>query len=144
MAQAPRPAVAAKAPPRSQRVGRAARSRRPAPEEAQTPEEAPAPVDDRPVLQLLIAENSALADAQAQHEWGWKKGKQKLTWLDGAGNVVRYCPDLGALKLAAQASRVHLYLGHRWYAAFPSHLVERLIAEKQVLRLPDPAPDAPA
>lgn len=149
MAQAPRQSTQAKAPARPQRPGRVPTARRKAEAAAEAQaEEAPAPeapaVEERPLAYLLIAENAVLADAQAQHEWGWKAAKAKGSWVDTAGNAVKFCPDLGALKAAAQDSRVSLYLGHRWYAAFPSHLVERLFADGSVTRLPDPTPDAPA
>jgi len=134
--KAPTPAVQARkpaSPPRPARVPKAPALTAAEPEPAE-------PV--MPMKYFLIGETKATAAAVAEHEWGW--AKTKTGWTDGAKNPVKFLEDYAALLKACNDEPIYLYLGHRWYACVPPHMLDRLVSNKSVFKMPDPAPGAPA
>lgn len=91
---------------------------------------------------FLIGETKATSAAQAEHEWGWTK--TKTGWTDGAGAAVKFLEGFDALVKEAKKTEapIAVYLGYRWYAVTPPHLLDKLVRAGHVLKMPDPAPVA--
>lgn len=92
---------------------------------------------------FLLGETKATAAAQAEHEWNWSK--TKTGWSVGS-QAVKFLADFDALVEEAKKddAPIAVYLGYRWYAVIPPHMLDRLVAGGHVVKMPDPAPLVPA
>lgn len=112
---------------------------RPAQRKPKTVEPKPEVVTTAPRAYFLIGENKKLAGDVAEHEWGWKPNKSG--WTTPHGDV-RFLADIAAVKqaLAKLPGSIGIFEGYRWYATIAPHLLNALVADGSVIKMPLPEP----
>lgn len=142
MAKSPTPAVQAKKPTPAPRPGQ--RKARPALAAAPTREpeaddepEAPS-VPSAPRAFFLIGENKKIAGDVAEHEWGWTRTRTGWTGAPSPGEV-KFLADLAAVKAEAAKGQIAVYEGYKWYVTIAPHLLQLLVDEGTVIKIPAPA-----
>ncbi len=130
--KAPTAAVQAKKPAHVPRARVARPKAKPALAKAEPA--APSPASAAPPLAFfLIGENKKLAGDVAVHEWGWKATK---TGWDGPTAGIRFLEDFAAVQKAAAKGRIAVYEGYRWYATIAPHMLQALVDEGTVVKIP--------